>query len=101
VGLQHQFTGAYDCHNGYELPLIWQESLKTVVGAFTTVDSMGLSVGRRSEKRVYITATLPIEFLERTHALIDNDAVPSRSFVIVKISGRSLEFDVMGTADYD
>ncbi|MGO9645968.1 MAG: CopG family ribbon-helix-helix protein [Candidatus Bathyarchaeia archaeon] len=39
-------------------------------------------IGRRSERRVNITATLPLEFLERIDELIDEEAVPSRSFVI-------------------
>jgi len=43
---------------------------------------MGLSLGRRSERRVNITATLPLEFLERIDELIEDNTVPSRSFVI-------------------
>ncbi|HXY83394.1 MAG TPA: ribbon-helix-helix domain-containing protein [Candidatus Saccharimonadales bacterium] len=43
---------------------------------------MRLLVGCRSERRVNITATLPIEFLDRIDELIDEDMVPSRSFVI-------------------
>ena len=43
---------------------------------------MGLTVSRRSERSVNITATLPLEFLERIDELIDDDTVPSRSFVI-------------------
>jgi metal-responsive CopG/Arc/MetJ family transcriptional regulator len=43
---------------------------------------MRLLVGRKSERRVNITATLPIEFLERIDELIDDDTMPSRSFVI-------------------
>ncbi|HKM76380.1 MAG TPA: ribbon-helix-helix domain-containing protein [Candidatus Bathyarchaeia archaeon] len=41
-----------------------------------------MSLARRSERRVNITATLPIEFLEWIDELIDEDTVPSRSFVI-------------------
>jgi len=37
---------------------------------------------RRSERRVNITATLPIEFLERIDELIGDDTLSSRSFVI-------------------
>jgi len=47
-----------------------------------TVEDMRLSLGRRSERRVNITATLPIEFLERIDELIEDNTVPSRSFVI-------------------
>jgi metal-responsive CopG/Arc/MetJ family transcriptional regulator len=39
-------------------------------------------VGHRSERRVNITATLPLEFLEKIDELIDDDIVPSRSFVV-------------------
>ena len=46
------------------------------------VKDMGLSLGHRSERRVNITATLPLEFLERIDELIENNTVPSRSFVI-------------------
>ncbi len=47
-----------------------------------TVEGVELSLARRSESRVNITATLPIEFLERIDELIGDDTVPSRSFVI-------------------
>jgi len=46
------------------------------------IEDTGLSVGRRSERRVNITATLPLEFLERIDELIEDNTVPSRSFVI-------------------
>jgi len=52
---------------------------------------MGLSQGHRSERRVNITATLPIEFLDRIDELIDDDTVPSRSFVIREAVKRYLE----------
>ncbi|HKM75167.1 MAG TPA: ribbon-helix-helix domain-containing protein [Candidatus Bathyarchaeia archaeon] len=45
-------------------------------------EGMELSLGHRSERRVNITATLPLEFLERIDELIEDNAVPSRSFVI-------------------
>ncbi len=47
-----------------------------------TVEGVGLTLARRSERRVNITATLPLEFLERIDELIDDDTAPSRSFVI-------------------
>jgi hypothetical protein len=46
------------------------------------IEDTGLSLGRRSERRVNITATLPLEFLERIDELIADNTVPSRSFVI-------------------
>jgi len=52
---------------------------------------MRLLVGRRSERRVNITATLPLEFLERIDELIDDDTVPSRSFVICEAVKKYVE----------
>jgi metal-responsive CopG/Arc/MetJ family transcriptional regulator len=46
------------------------------------VEGVRLLSARRSERRVNITATLPLEFLERIDELIADDTVPSRSFVI-------------------
>ena len=56
-----------------------------------TVWYLGMSLGRRSERSVNITATLPLEFLERIDELIDDDAVPSRSFVIREAVKKYLE----------
>ncbi|HYW00138.1 MAG TPA: ribbon-helix-helix domain-containing protein [Candidatus Acidoferrum sp.] len=39
-------------------------------------------VGHRSERRINITATLPLEFLDSIDELIDEDIVPSRSYAI-------------------
>ena len=46
------------------------------------VEGVRLLSARRSERRVNITATLPLEFLERIDELIADHTVPSRSFVI-------------------
>jgi metal-responsive CopG/Arc/MetJ family transcriptional regulator len=51
----------------------------------------GLLVGRRSERRVNITATLPLEFLDKIDELIEEDIVPSRSFVIREAVKKYLE----------
>ncbi|MGO9643757.1 MAG: ribbon-helix-helix domain-containing protein [Candidatus Bathyarchaeia archaeon] len=48
-------------------------------------------LGRRSERRVNITVTLPIEFLDRIDELIGDDTVPSRSFVIREAVKKYLE----------
>jgi hypothetical protein len=46
------------------------------------IEDVGLTVRHRSERRINITATLPLEFLDKIDELIDDNTVPSRSFVI-------------------
>jgi len=55
------------------------------------VKYLGMLLGHRSERRVNITATLPLEFLERIDKLIDENTVPSRSFVIREAVKKYLE----------
>jgi metal-responsive CopG/Arc/MetJ family transcriptional regulator len=38
--------------------------------------------GRKSRRMANITATLPIQLLDKMDELVDEDKVPSRSFVI-------------------
>lgn len=40
------------------------------------------TVGRRSKRMANITATLPIQLLDTIDEMVDNDKVPSRSYVI-------------------
>ena len=56
--------------------------LETSIKFIHDGEGMRLLVGHRSERRVNITATLPLEFLDKIDELIDEDIAPSRSFVI-------------------
>jgi len=38
--------------------------------------------GRKSKRMANITATLPVQLLDRIDEMVDEDKVPSRSFVI-------------------
>lgn len=38
--------------------------------------------GRKSKRMANITATLPVQLLDRIDELVDEDKVPSRSYVI-------------------
>jgi len=67
---------------------IWQENLK-VEPSLAKVAA--LSIARRAERRVNITATLPLEFLEKIDELIELNTVPSRSFVIREAVERYLK----------
>ena len=40
------------------------------------------TVGRRSKRMANISATLPTQLLDRIDEMVDQDKVPSRSFVI-------------------
>ncbi|HKM75547.1 MAG TPA: ribbon-helix-helix domain-containing protein [Candidatus Bathyarchaeia archaeon] len=55
------------------------------------IEDVGLTVRHRSERRVNITATLPIGFLDKIDELIDEDIAPSRSFVIREAVKRYVE----------
>ena len=46
-----------------------------------TQDRIG-TVGRRSKRMANITATLPIQLLDTIDEMVDQDKVPSRSYVI-------------------
>ena len=51
-------------------------------------------MGSRSKRMASITATLPILILDRIDELVDNDKVPSRSFLIREAVRRYLrEFE--------
>lgn len=57
-----------------------------------TVNTM---LGRKSKRMANITATLPIQFLDRIDQLVDQDKVPSRSYVIREAVRKYLkEFEV-------
>jgi metal-responsive CopG/Arc/MetJ family transcriptional regulator len=45
-------------------------------------ESVTEMAGRRSKRMANITATLPVQLLDRIDELVDEDKVPSRSFVI-------------------
>ena len=40
------------------------------------------AIGRRAERMANITATLPIQLLDMIDELVDQDKVPSRSYMI-------------------
>ena len=43
---------------------------------------MSMMPGRKSKRMANITATLPVQLLDRIDELVDEDKVPSRSYVI-------------------
>ncbi len=50
--------------------------------------------GRKSKRMANITATLPIQLLDRIDEMVDEDKAPSRSFVIREAVRKYLkEFD--------
>ena len=50
--------------------------------------------GRKSKRMANITATLPVQLLDKIDEMVDEDQVPSRSFVIREAVKRYLkEFD--------
>ncbi len=52
--------------------------------AETSLVTEGVSImpGRKSRRMANITATLPVQLLDRIDELVDEDKVPSRSYVI-------------------
>jgi metal-responsive CopG/Arc/MetJ family transcriptional regulator len=50
-----------------------------------------VSIGNRRSRMANITATLPIQLLDKMDDLIDKDKVPSRSFVIREAVRRYLK----------
>ena len=49
-----------------------------------TLETQGVVImsGRKSKRMANITATLPIQLLDKIDEMVDEDKVPSRSFVI-------------------
>ncbi len=47
--------------------------------------------GRRLERMANITATLPVQFLDMIDKLVDEDKVPSRSYLIREAVGNFLK----------
>lgn len=47
--------------------------------------------GRKSKRMANITATLPIQLLDKIDEMVDDDKVPSRSFVIREAVRRYLK----------
>ena len=47
--------------------------------------------GRKSKRMANITATLPIQLLDKIDEMVDEDKVPSRSFVIREAVKRYLK----------
>ncbi len=45
-------------------------------------EGVSMMPGRRSKRMANITATLPVQLLDRIDELVDQDRVPSRSYVI-------------------
>lgn len=46
------------------------------------MESVNALPGRKSKRMANITATLPIQLLDKIDEMVDDDKVPSRSFVI-------------------
>jgi len=47
--------------------------------------------GRKSKRMANITATLPVQLLDKIDEMVEEDKVPSRSFVIREAVGRYLK----------
>jgi len=45
-------------------------------------EGVSMMPGRKSKRMANITATLPVQLLDRIDELVDEDKVPSRSYVI-------------------
>jgi metal-responsive CopG/Arc/MetJ family transcriptional regulator len=53
-----------------------------MVGVSVEVQGVTTMPGRKSNRMANITATLPIQLLDKIDELVDEEKVPSRSYVI-------------------
>jgi metal-responsive CopG/Arc/MetJ family transcriptional regulator len=53
-----------------------------MVGALMEVQGVVTMRGRKSKRMANITATLPIQLLDKIDEMVDEDRAPSRSYVI-------------------
>ncbi|MGA2971075.1 MAG: ribbon-helix-helix domain-containing protein [Candidatus Bathyarchaeia archaeon] len=58
------------------------QSSKSVVEIKNVLENRMGTIGRRSKRMANISATLPTQLLDRIDEMVDQDKVPSRSFVI-------------------